>query len=97
MTKEKLKDYLVSLGFTYERDDEFNRDVYTNNLFFVANKNTKLVIYICYYTMRFEWWYESNKKIGTSFYLSKILSMFSGKFIIDTIKNLQEKYNIKIK
>lgn len=96
MTKEEIRTSLESLGFSYERDKEYNRDVYTNEQLIVENKTTKLVLYVCYYTIRFEWWYEATKKVGTSFYVDKILQNFDSNFILDTLKSLQNKYNIQL-
>ncbi len=96
MTKEEIKSYLTKLGFTYERDSEYNRDVYINEKLVFDNKTTKLVLYVCYYTIRFEWWYDMTKKVGTSFYVDKILPNFDSDFITKTLKLLQSKYNIQL-
>lgn len=95
MTKEELKDLFTSLGFTRERDKEYNRDVYTNGLFFVTNRNTKLEIFVDYYTIRFQWWYEPNKKVGNSFYLKSVLPNFDANFIKSVVVELCQTYNIK--
>lgn len=96
MTKEELKVFLTNFGFLCEHDTEYNRDVYTKEDFFVEKRKTKLELYVCYYTMNFQWWYEPNKKVGTSYYLDKILPNFTFEFIKDTIIMLKDKYSIKL-
>ena len=72
MTAAELKEYLVEQGYRYERDSEYNRDVLTKSDFQVDGKPTKLEIYIDRYSAKVVWWYEPNKKVGVSQYLSKI-------------------------
>lgn len=72
----------------YERDSEYNRD-----LFVYPYENTKLEIFVDYYTLRFVWWYKANKKVGTSFRLQN-LNDVSINFINDVIAKLKTNYNI---
>lgn len=94
MTKVEIKSVLEKLGFTYERDSEYNRDVYTNKSFFFLNRETKLEIFVDYYTIRFVWWYSRNQKVGTSFYINSLPKNLKT-FIDDVICELINKYNLK--
>ena len=67
MTKEELHSFLTSEGYSYERDNEYHRDVFTK---YIDGK--KLEVFADYYTIRVLWWYEHNRKTSTSAYLRKI-------------------------
>lgn len=68
----ELHDFLTTHGYSYERDSEYNRDVFINSNVMVDGARTKLEIYADYYTVKPVWWYTSNKKAGTSAYLKDL-------------------------
>lgn len=86
VSREQIKVYLLSKKFDYERDTEYNRDVFTAYF-----DNTKLEIFVDRYTLRLAWWYDTNKKVGKSFYLSN-LPKFDTNFLKTVIKELFQTY-----
>lgn len=62
----ELHDFLTSHGYYYERDSEYNMDVFTNPEVMVGGIKTKLEIYADYYTVKPVWWYSPNQRVGTS-------------------------------
>ena len=90
MTKEEVKDKLLNLGFTYERNEEYHRDEYTS-----MYKNTKVEIFVDYYSLKLVWWYEPNKKAAKCFYLRYITESLDEKFIEGVIMDLAKIIRIK--
>lgn len=72
MNKEELSEYLLSEGYKYEKDSEYNRDVFTNDNILVDGNKTKLEVYVDKYSAKLVWWPETNKRIGSSSYLYKL-------------------------
>ena len=67
MTRGELYTFLRREGYTYERDNEYHRDVFTNYI-----DGNKIEVFADYYTVRILWWYEPNRKTSTSAYISKV-------------------------
>ena len=83
MTKEGVKEKLLDLGFTYERNEEYHRDEYTS-----MYKNTKVEIFVDYYSLKFVWWYKPNRKAAKCFYLKHMNEPLDGVFVGDVIMDL---------
>ena len=71
-SREEISEYLTSEGYRYERDSEYNRDIFTNDNVLVDGNKTKLEIYVDRYSVKIVWWPEANKKVGSSSYLYKL-------------------------
>ena len=76
MTREEFCEGLKNLDFFYERENEFNRDVFTNDHFQLVTNDLKiyklsLVVYVDRYTMRLIWWLDDNHKVTKSCYMHK--------------------------
>lgn len=72
MKSEELTNFLTSHGYYYERDSEYNRDVFTNPSIKVGDQMTKMEIFADYYTVRLVWWYGPHQKVGTSTYMKDL-------------------------
>ena len=102
MTKEEFCEGLKNLDFFYDRENEFNRDVFTNNHFLVKNdpKSYKLslVVYIDRYTMRLIWWLDDSHKVTTSRYMHKEVKDCDSavSLIVSCIKSLAETYKVDL-
>lgn len=72
MKNEELHDFLTSQGYSYERDSEYNRDVYTNGNVIVEGQKSKIEIYTDRYTARIVWWYNPHNKVSTSAYMKDL-------------------------
>ena len=83
MTQEEVKGKLLDLGFTFERNEEYHRDEYTS-----MYKNTKVEIFVDYYSLRLVWWYRSFKKAAKCFYLKDIHEPLDEKFVEGVIMDL---------
>lgn len=83
MTKEVAKEKLLDWGFTYERNEEYHRDEYTS-----MYKNTKVEIFVDYYSLKFVWWYKPNRKAAKCFYLKNMTEPLDGVFVEDVIMDL---------
>ena len=99
MIDEFLGSVLVKRGFTYERESEYNRDVYHTDTFGVDGFSTRLEIYVDYHTLRFVWWHQANRKLGKSYYRSKLdfcdeNGVFA--FINEFINYCKSTYNPKL-
>lgn len=62
----ELHDFLVSHGYHYERDIDYNRDIFLNSGIVVDGCKTELVIYADYYMITIQWWLTPSKKVETS-------------------------------
>lgn len=51
-------------------------------------------VFVDNYTVRFVWWYETGKKVGKSFYMSKI-DPISENFVENVVEDLKRQYFIK--
>lgn len=76
MTREEFCEGLKNLDFFYERESEFNRDVFTNDHFQLVTNDLKnyklsLVVYVDRYTVRMVLWLDDNHKVTTSCYMHK--------------------------
>lgn len=83
MTKEEVKEKLLDWGFTYERNEEYHRNEYTS-----MYKNTKVEIFVDYYSLKFVWWYKPNRKVAKCFYLKHMTEPLDGVFVEDVIMDL---------
>lgn len=83
MTQEEAKDKLLDLGFTYERNEEYHRDEYTSTY-----KNTKVEIFVDYYSLRFVWCYKPNRKAAKFFRLKYMAEPLDEKFVEGVIMDL---------
>lgn len=66
MKTEDLMKFLSSQGYSYERDTEYNRDVYTNPDVVVDGARSKMEIFADYYTIKVIWWYTPHNKVSAS-------------------------------
>lgn len=89
MTQEEIKKKLLDLGFTYERNEEYHRDEYTS-----MYKNTKVEIFVDYYSLTLIWWYRPNRKAAKYFNL-KYMPEPLDNFVENVIKNLAKYLIIK--
>ena len=83
MTQEEVKGKLLDLGFTFERNEEYHRDEYTS-----MYKNTKVEIFVDYYSLRLVWWYRPFKKSAKCFSLKYMKEPLDEKFVEGVIMNL---------
>jgi len=83
MTQEEVKGKLLDLGFTFERNEEYHRDEYTS-----MYKNTKVEIFVDYYSLRLVWWYRPFKKAAKCFYLKYMKEPLDEKFVEGVIMDL---------
>lgn len=90
MTKEEVKEKLLDLGFTYERNEEYHRDEYTS-----MYKNTKVEIFVDYYSLKLVWWYRPNGKAAKCFYLKYMTEPLNNNFVEGVIKDLTKCLIIK--
>ena len=90
MTQEKVKEKLLDLGFTYERNEEYHRDEYTS-----MYKNTKVEIFVDYYSLKLVWWYRPNSKAAKCFHLKYMTKPLNGNFVENVIKDLAKCLIIK--
>lgn len=90
MTQEEVKDKLLDLGFTYERNEEYHRDEY-NSMY----KNTKVEIFVGYHFLTFVWWYKPNRKAAKCFYLKYMSEPLDDNFVENVIKDLTKCLIIK--
>ena len=91
MTREELNQYLLNKGFNYERYTEYNRDLFTTKY-----KGSRIEVFVDFYTLRFVWWCQPNKKVCKSFYLKDILPSFPDDFVESTISLLAKTYEIEV-
>lgn len=89
MTQEEVKGKLLDLGFTYEHNEEYHRDEYTS-----MYKNTKVEIFVDYYSLTLIWWYRPNRKAAKHFNL-KYMSEPLGNFVEGVVKDLTKCLIIK--
>lgn len=68
MTKEEVNVFLSLHSYLYDRDSEYNRDVYTK----VLPSEAKIEVFVDRYTLKAVWWPERQKKVGTSAPLGKL-------------------------
>ena len=68
MTKEEAKSFFTLHSYLYDRDSEYNRDVYTK----VLPSEAKIEVFVDRYTLKAVWWPERQKKVGTSAPLGKL-------------------------
>ena len=90
MTQEEVKDKLLSLGFSYERNNEYHRDEYTS-----MYKNTKVEIFVDYYSLKLVWWYRPNRKAAKCFYLKYMTEPLDDNFVGGVVKDLTKSMMIK--
>ena len=73
MTRDELKTQLAELKFDNWRDDEFNRDVFTNKTADVVvgerSFSLNLQVFVDYHTVKVVWWYDNNKKVTKCYYM----------------------------
>jgi hypothetical protein len=103
MTREEFREGLKNLDFFYERENEFNRDVFVNDHFQLVTNDQKiyklsLVIHVDRYTMRLIWWLDDNHKVTTSCYMHKEVkdsdSVIS--LLVSCVKSLVELYKVDL-
>ena len=51
-------------------------------------KNTKVEIFVNYYSLLFVWWYRPNRKVAALFYLKYMTKPLDEKFVEGVIKDL---------
>lgn len=90
MTTEEVKDKLLDLGFTYEHNEEYHRDEYTS-----MYKNTKVEIFVDYYSLKLVWWYRPNSKAAKCFYLKYMTEPLNENFVEGVIMDLAKHLIIK--
>jgi hypothetical protein len=103
MTREEFCEGLKNLDFFYECENEFNRDVFTNDHFQLVTNDLEiyklsLVVYVDRYTMRLVWWLDDNHKVTTSCYMHKEVkdsdSVIS--LLMSCVKSLVELYKVDL-
>ena len=90
MTQEEVKEKLLDLGFTYWRNEEYHRDEYTS-----MYKNTKVEIFVDYYSLKLVWLYRPNSKAAKCFYLKYMTEPLDEKFVEGVIMDLAKCLIIK--
>lgn len=85
MTVEEFKNGLAELGYDIFYDEEYHR---------TECEKDGMFIFIDYYTLRFQWWYEENRKVGTSFYVQDFIINF--KTAGDVISHVMDILKAKI-
>ena len=83
MTQEEAKEKLLDLGFTYHRNDKYHRDEYTS-----MYKNTKVEIFVNYFSLSLVWWYRPNNKAAKCFYLKYMTEPLDENFVEGVIMDL---------
>ena len=103
MTREEFCEGLKNLDFFYEREYEFNRDVFTNDHFLlVVNDMTiyklSLVVYVDRYTVRVVWWLDGNHKVTTSCYMHKDVKGCESavSLLVSCVMSLVEFYKVDL-
>jgi len=103
MTREEFCEGLKNLDFFYDRENEFNRDVFTNDHFQLVTNDLdiyklSLVVYVDRYTMRLVWWLDDNHKVTKSYYMYKEVkdsdSVIS--LLMLCVKSLVELYKVDL-
>ena len=91
------------MDFFYERENEFNRDVFTNDHFQLVTNDLKiyklsLVVYVDRYTMRLVWWLDDNHKVTKSYYMHKEVKDCSSVvlLLVLCVKSLVELYKVDL-
>lgn len=95
MKKEDLMEFLPLQGYSYEKDSEYNRDVYINSNVVVDGARSKMEILADYYSIKVIWWYTPNNKVSTSIPTQKAdegLLQLVIKGLIDNNKPKQQTY-----
>lgn len=90
MTQEDVKEKLLHLGFNYKRNKECLRDEYTS-----MYKNTKVEIFVDYYSLEFGWWYRPNRKAAKFFLLRYMTEHLDDNFVENMIKDLTKCLIVK--
>ena len=70
MDVTKVKEFLLAEGYRYEKDD-YDRDSYIKNVV-VDDKDTKVEVFVDYYTTKIVWWRTPKEKVGTSISTNKV-------------------------
>ena len=103
MTREEFCEGLKNLDFFYERENEFNRDVFTNDHFQLVTNDLKiyklsLVVYVDRYTMRLIWWLDDNHKVTKSYYMHKEVKDSDSVVLLlmSCVKSLVELYKVDL-
>lgn len=104
MTREEFESQLKSLGFYYEKEEEFHRDVFINDhyrfvrLSEMSMYKASLVIYVDRYTTRIIWWLDKNHKLTKSYYMNKDVaeSSLAVSLISSFIDYCEETYKVDI-
>lgn len=103
MTDKQFAKELAELGFAYNRDSEYNRDVYFNDKFLLATNDLKvyslrITIYIDYYTVRMVLYTDTKHKYCESFYVNRELSQqqTAVHFISTFVDNCVRTYGIDL-
>lgn len=103
MTREELCEGLKNLDFFYERENGFNRDVFTNDHFMLATNSLKyyklsLVVYVDRYTVRVVWWLDDNHKVTKSYYMHKEVKDSDSvvSLLVTCVMSLVELYKVDL-
>ena len=103
MTREEFCEGLKNFDFFYDRENEFNRDVFTNDHFRLATNDLEiyklsLVVYVDRYTMRLVWWLDDNHKVTTSCYMHKEVRDCSSviSLLMSCVKSLVDLYKVDL-
>ena len=103
MTRKEFCEGLKNLDFFYERENEFNRDVFTNDHFQLATNDLEiyklsLVVYVDRYTMRLVWWLDDNHKVTKRYYMHKEVKDSDSvvSLLVLCVKSLVELYKVDL-
>lgn len=103
MTREDFCEGLKNLDFFYERENEFNRDVFTNDHFRIVANDLRiykfcLVVYVDRYTMRMVWWLDDSHKVTKSCYMHKEVKDCDSatSLLVSCIKSCAELYKVDL-
>lgn len=73
MNKDEFIEQLTTLGFTKQRESEYNRDYYQNDAYEVDNLRdyskftASLVVLVDYYNITVRWFHQPSKRVSKSY------------------------------
>ena len=102
MSREELKEKLIEAKFEYGHDDEFHRDVFTNEKAKIKKGEKSLFVnlqvFVDYYTVRIIWYYDGRNKVSKSYYMRKDIDKINSvdELFSSFIAETSQKYKIEI-
>lgn len=102
MTREKLKEKLIEANFELWHDDEFHRDMFTNEKAKIKKGEKtlsfNLQVFVDYYTVRIIWYYDGRNKVSKSYYMRNDIDKINSvdELLSSFIAETSQKYKIVI-